>query len=105
MIVHRFLVVRYNEYKNNKVMCVHSIAEDTLKEKLEDKSKGNFVVTIETLEDIMEESIRIFWEFVKADTPGFLKVLMGAHAELEDPTDSKLMEEIQINLDKVTGKI
>lgn len=89
-------------------MCIHSIAEDTLKEKLEDKSKGNFVVTIETLEDIMEESIRIFWEFVKVDkdeTPGFLKVLMGAHAELEDPADSKLMEEIQINLDKVAGKI
>ncbi|XP_042463792.1 uncharacterized protein LOC122046907 isoform X1 [Zingiber officinale] len=85
------------------LLQVPQVREDTLKEKLEDKSKGNFVVTIETLEDIMEESIRIFWEFVKADkdeTPGFLKVLMGAHAELEDPTDSKLMEEIQINLDK-----
>ncbi|XP_042458434.1 uncharacterized protein LOC122042396 isoform X1 [Zingiber officinale] len=85
------------------LLQVPQVREDTLKEKLEDKSKGNFVVTIETLEDIMEESIRIFWEFVKADkdeTPGFLKVLMGAHAELEDPTDSKLMEDIQINLDK-----
>lgn len=75
-----------------------------MKEKMEDESKGNFIVTIETLEDIMEESIRIFWEFVKADkdeTSGFLKMLIGSHAELEDPADSKLMSEIQIKLEKV----
>ncbi|XP_042406574.1 uncharacterized protein LOC121996622 [Zingiber officinale] len=85
------------------LLQVPVIREDTMKEKMEDESKGNFIVTIETLEDIMEESIRIFWEFVKADkdeTPGFLKMLIGSHAELEDLADSKLMSEIQIKLEK-----
>lgn len=71
---------------------------------MEDQGNGNYVVTSEILEDIMEESIRIFWEFVKADkdeTPGILKGLMGTHVELQDAADSELMTDIHSNLHKV----
>ena len=75
-----------------------------MKEKLEDQRKGNYVITSEILEDIMEESIRLFWEFVKADkdeTPGILKGLMGTHVQPHDPSDSKFMADIHSKLHKV----
>ncbi|CAL9127000.1 unnamed protein product [Musa textilis] len=82
-------------------LLVPVIREDSSKEKLEDRRKGNYVITSEILEDIMEESIRLFWEFVKADkdeTPGILKGLMGTHVQPHDPSDSKLMADIHSKL-------
>lgn len=71
---------------------------------MEEQRKGNDAITSEMLEDIMEESIRIFWEFVKADkdeTPVILKGLLRAHVELQDPSDYELMMDIQAILQKV----
>lgn len=56
------------------------------------------------MEEIMEESIRIFWEFVRADkdeTPGILKGFIGTHVELQSPSDFDLLEDIQADLYKV----
>jgi Protein of unknown function (DUF1666) len=78
--------------------------EDNLKEKLEDDQKGNYIITSEELEDIMEESIRVFWEFVKADkdeTPVILKGLVGPQVELQDPSDYNLMMRLHSILQKV----
>jgi Protein of unknown function (DUF1666) len=75
-----------------------------LKEKLEDDQKGNYIITSEELEDIMEESIRVFWEFVKADkdeTPVILKGLVGPQVELQDPSDYNLMMRLHSILQKV----
>lgn len=61
-------------------------------------------VSGEKMEEIMEESIRMFWEFVKADkdeTLGILKGFMGTHVELQDPSDFDLVEDIQFDLHKV----
>jgi len=52
----------------------------------------------------MEESIRIFWEFVKGDkdeTSIILKALMRNQVELQDPSDFKLMSEIHASLQRV----
>lgn len=89
-------------------LLVPVIREDSLKEKLEDQRKGNYVITSEILEDIMEESIRLFWEFVKADkdeTPGILKGLMGTHVQPHDPSDSKFMADIHSKLHKKERKL
>lgn len=83
---------------------VYCVTEDNLKEKMEAQLKGNHIVCSEVLEEIMEESIRIFWEFVKADkdeTPWMLKGLLGTHVQLQDPSDFKFMANVQSNLQKV----
>lgn len=75
-----------------------------MKDKLEDDQKGNYIVRSEELEDIMEESIRIFWEFVKADkdeTPVILKGLVGPQVELQDPSDYSFMMQLHSTLQKV----
>ncbi|CAL9102509.1 unnamed protein product [Musa textilis] len=90
------------------LLLVPVIREDSSKEKMEDRCNGNYIVTSEILEDIMEESIRIFWEFIKADkdeTPGILKGLMGTHVELQDAADSELMTDIHSNLHKKEKKL
>jgi hypothetical protein len=43
------------------------VTEDSLKDRMEDQRKGNYVITSEELEDIMEEAMHIMWEFIKAD--------------------------------------
>lgn len=71
---------------------------------MEEQRKGNYSITSDELEDIMEESIRLFWEFVKADkdeTPGLLKGLMAPQVELQEPSDYELMMHIHSILQKV----
>jgi Protein of unknown function (DUF1666) len=75
-----------------------------LKEQLEDDQKRNYIITSQELEDIMEESIRVFWEFVKGDkdeTPTILKGLVGPQVELQDPSDYSLMMRLHSTLQKV----
>ncbi|CAD5189289.1 unnamed protein product [Musa acuminata subsp. malaccensis] len=90
------------------LLQVPLIREDGAREKMEDHQKGCYDITSEMIEDVMEESIRIFWEFVKADkdeTPGILKGFMGAHVDLQDPSDFDLMEDIQSDLRKKEKKL
>jgi hypothetical protein len=73
---------------------------------MEDQRKGNFVITSEELEYVMEESMHILWEFIKADraeTPAtsVLKGLSSPHVELQDPLDHDLMMHIHATLQKV----
>ena len=72
---------------------------------MEDQRKGNYVITSEALEDVMEESMHILWEFIKADRAeaptSVLKGLTSAHVELQDPMDHDLMMHIHATLQKV----
>jgi hypothetical protein len=76
---------------------------------MEDQRKGNFVITSEELECVMEESMHILWEFIKADraetTPAtsVLKGLSSPHVELQDPMDQDLMMHIHSTLQKVSS--
>ncbi|URD71914.1 hypothetical protein MUK42_09931 [Musa troglodytarum] len=94
--------------RNQNLPQVPHIREDNLKDKMEAQLKGNRTVCSKVLEEIMEESIRIFWEFVKADkdeTPWMLKGLLGTHVQLQDPDDFKFMASTQSNLQKKEKKL
>jgi len=82
------------------------VTEDSLKDRMEDQRKGNYVITSEELEDIMEEAMHIMWEFIKADrvettTTSVLKGLSSTHVEVQDPMDHDLMAHINSTLQKV----
>lgn len=100
---------RLPNYINNRcvlrnLLQVPVIKEDSLKDRMEDQRKGNYVITSEELEDVMEESMHILWEFIKVDkseTPSsVLKGLSNAHVELQDPLDHDLMMHIHATLQK-----
>ncbi|VAI32842.1 unnamed protein product [Triticum turgidum subsp. durum] len=79
------------------------IREDSLKDRMEDQRKGNYVITSEELEVVMEESMHILWEFIKADKEPQTSVLKGlstAHVELQDPRDEALVKAIHATLQK-----
>ncbi|CAL9754484.1 unnamed protein product [Musa acuminata subsp. burmannicoides] len=89
------------------LLQVPLIRED-LEEKMEDQQKVNCVITSESIEEIMKESLRIFWEFVKADedaTPWILRGFIRSHAELQDPSDFDLMEVVRSDLHKKEKKL
>lgn len=86
------------------------VSEDSLKDRMEDQRKGNYVITSEELEDIMEEAMHILWEFIKADkvettTTSVLKGLSSTQVELQDPLDHDLMAHIHSALQKVRDMI
>uniref|UniRef100_A0A0A8XPE0 Uncharacterized protein n=1 Tax=Arundo donax TaxID=35708 RepID=A0A0A8XPE0_ARUDO len=99
---------RLPNYINNRcvlrnLLQVPVIKEDSLKDRMEDQRKGNYVITSEELEDIMEEAMHILWEFIKADkveTTSVLKGLSSTHVELQDPSDHDLMAHIHAALQK-----
>lgn len=72
------------------------------------REKGEYAITSDVLVEIMEESIRIFWQFVRADkdcTNLTAKGKTGKSRELQDPADSALFVEVQKNLIKVRDHI
>ncbi|CAN6174312.1 unnamed protein product [Urochloa humidicola] len=101
---------RLPNYINNRcvlrnLLQVPVIKEDSLKDRMEDQRKGNYVITSEGLEEIMEEAMHILWEFIKADkvetTPtSVLKGLSSTHVELQDPLDHDLFAHIHATLQK-----
>uniref|UniRef100_A0A0E0M165 Uncharacterized protein n=1 Tax=Oryza punctata TaxID=4537 RepID=A0A0E0M165_ORYPU len=99
---------RLPNYINNRcvlrnLLQVPVIKEDSLKDRMEDQRKGNYVITSEQLEEIMEECMRVFWEFIRSDkveTTSVLKGLSSTHVELQDPLDHDLMMHIHSTLQK-----
>ncbi|XP_062193215.1 uncharacterized protein LOC133896634 [Phragmites australis] len=99
---------RLPNYINNRCILrnlleVPVIKEDSLKDRMEDQRKGNYVVTSEELENVMEEAMHILWEFIKADkveTMSVLKGLSSTHVELQNPSDHDLMAHIHAALQK-----
>lgn len=80
-------------------------SEDSLKDRKKERRGGRDVnaVTSVMLVEIMEESIRIFWRFVRADKDES-KGQRGTKAELQDPMDSELLMNILADLHKVSFK-
>ena len=61
-------------------------------------------ISSEMLTEIMEKSIRIFWNFFKADkseTNGILKGILQTEIELQDQKDLELSIVIRADLQKV----
>ncbi|CAH9118659.1 unnamed protein product [Cuscuta epithymum] len=80
------------------------IREDNLKEMKKGGKfeKGDFVITSDDLVEIVEECIRIFWRFVKADS----SIVHGkCHPEIENAEDHDLLMEVRRNLQKKERKL
>ncbi|GAB4840004.1 hypothetical protein Ancab_020713 [Ancistrocladus abbreviatus] len=67
------------------------------------KGGGDFAVSIKRLAGIIEESMRTFWKFLHTDKDEaniMLKMIHGSQVVLQNPSDMKLLTDIQANLQK-----
>ncbi|KAK6928193.1 Protein of unknown function DUF1666 [Dillenia turbinata] len=105
---------RVQNYVKNRcvlrnLLQVPVIRDDNMKDKRKARrrGKGNDAITSDMLVENMEESIRIFWRFVRADKDAnhVMKGLRGIQLELQDPADSDLLMEIRTNLQKKEKKL
>ncbi|XP_015583798.1 golgin subfamily A member 6-like protein 22 isoform X2 [Ricinus communis] len=85
--------------------------EDSIKDKrarrIAAKDDDN-AITSDKLVEIMEESIRIFWRFVRADKDAHTviqKSRRGTQIEPQDPTELELLTEVRTSLQKKEKKL
>ncbi|CAF1906391.1 uncharacterized protein LOC106372742 isoform X1 [Brassica napus] len=72
------------------------------------RNEGEFAVKIETLREIISESMRVFWEFLCADKDEFSSVMKVSHqtqVSPQDPLDLELLTEMRTNLQKKEKKL
>lgn len=69
------------------------------------RNEGEFAVKIETLREIIRESMRVFWEFLCADKEEFSSVLMKVSHQTQvspqDTLDLELLTDVRTHLQKV----
>ncbi|KAE9584521.1 putative ribosomal protein L34Ae [Lupinus albus] len=103
-----------NYVKNRCVMRnllqVPVIREDRCKDKKKFRKReaDKDAITSDTLVEILEESIRTIWRFIKADKDPCTmshKGLRETQVELQNSTDFELLIEIQTNLEKKEKKL
>ncbi|GAB4827314.1 hypothetical protein Ancab_034200 [Ancistrocladus abbreviatus] len=107
---------RVQNYVKNR--CVHRhllqvpvIREDSLKDRKRERSmgKGKDAITSVMLVEIIEECIRLFWQFVRADKDSDITTLKccrrGSNLQLQNPADAELLLEVQSNLAKKQKKL
>ncbi|XWS32865.1 hypothetical protein CRYUN_Cryun22dG0027000 [Craigia yunnanensis] len=91
------------------LLQVPVIREDSMKDKRKARRKGrDDAITGDMLVEIMEESIRIFWRFVRADKDANIvihKTRKGTQVEPLEPDDLELLAEVQTNLQKKDRKL
>lgn len=71
------------------------------------REKDDYSITNDMLVEMLEESIRIFWRFVRADKDCYsvmakAKGQKGIHPEVQEEDDLELLLEIRKNLEKVS---
>ncbi|KAK4360743.1 hypothetical protein RND71_019695 [Anisodus tanguticus] len=99
-----------SRYDLRNLLQVPVIREDRIKDKNKARGgeKGEYSITSDMLVEILEESIRIFWLFVRADR-GCCRVMMksqkGIHQELKARGDSDLLMEVKRSLEKKEKKL
>ncbi|KAK7295356.1 hypothetical protein RJT34_18263 [Clitoria ternatea] len=101
---------RVENYARNRcamrnLLQVPVIREDNAKDKSKFRRKeiDKGAITSDMLVEILEESIRTIWRFIRADKGASslaLKGLRENHVELQDPADSVLLVEIGTDLQK-----
>ncbi|XAR56002.1 hypothetical protein NMG60_11036274 [Bertholletia excelsa] len=87
------------------LLQVPAVREDWLKDKKEGRveGEGENDISIAMLREIIGESIRVFWEFVRADRDGVNVLLKGLQADdvdLQDPSDYEFFMDIKTRLQK-----
>lgn len=103
----QYLGPRVPNYSKNRcelrvLLQVPVIKEDCPKEKRVNGIEGEYEISISMLLDIIDETMHVFWEFLRADHKDDkfpnLKGLLPNHLDLQDPSDSELLMEIKTNL-------
>ncbi|KAG2312907.1 hypothetical protein Bca4012_027514 [Brassica carinata] len=72
------------------------------------RNEGEFAVKIETLREIILESMRVFWEFLCADKDEFSSVMKVTHqtqVSPQDPLDLGLLTDMRTHLQKKEKKL
>ncbi|XVF58266.1 hypothetical protein PTKIN_Ptkin07bG0051100 [Pterospermum kingtungense] len=92
------------------LLQVPVIREDSMKDKKKARIKGrdDDAITSDMLVEIMEESIRIFWRFVRDDKDANIviqKTRKGTQVEPLEPDDLELLAEVQTDLQKKDRKL
>ncbi|XAR51742.1 hypothetical protein NMG60_11006460 [Bertholletia excelsa] len=93
------------------LLQVPVIREDSTKDKkkgIKRRERGEYTITSDLLVETIEESIRIFWRFIRADkdcSNAIGKCRTGAPAELQDPADLDLLMEVRANVQKKERKL
>ncbi|KAI3452308.1 hypothetical protein Pfo_008973 [Paulownia fortunei] len=91
------------------LLQVPVIREDNLKDKRKARKtdRDEYVITSDMLVEIVEESIRIFWRFVRADKDCTTAVINGNKKmpELPSPEDLKLLVDVKKTLQKKERKL
>ncbi|XWS40874.1 hypothetical protein CRYUN_Cryun17cG0033400 [Craigia yunnanensis] len=92
------------------LLQVPVIREDSMKDKMKArrKGKGDDAISGDMLIEIMEESIRIFWRFVRADKDANIvirKTRKRTQVEPLEPADLELLAEVQTSLQKKDRKL
>lgn len=90
------------------LLQVPVIREDT-RDRKKAMKRGDYAITSDVLVEIIEESIRIFWRFVRADkdcsSTNAKCRKWPPHVELQNPEDSELLMEVRANLQKKEKKL
>lgn len=74
----------------------HKLTGDRKKERT---GRDDGAITIDIVIEILEESMRIIWKFIRADKDASNR--RDTQVELQDPADSVLLKEVQTDLQKV----
>ncbi|TXG56497.1 hypothetical protein EZV62_017810 [Acer yangbiense] len=95
---------RVQNYVNNR--CAHCnflhvpvIKDDSFKDKKERRRDENDAITSPMLTEIIEESTRVFWEFLRGDKDGTNDV-NSRNPELQDSIDLELLTDIRTDFQK-----
>lgn len=88
---------------------MHDFAEDITNDGKKGKGnqRGDYTITSDMLVEILEESIRLFWQFVRADKQCSHAKLRRQKPILVDPDENAISEivvELQKDLQKVAQK-
>ncbi|PIN16308.1 hypothetical protein CDL12_11044 [Handroanthus impetiginosus] len=92
------------------LLQVPVIREDNMKDKRKTRKKdatNEYVITSEMIVEILEESIGIFWQFIRSDRDCNTLVTNGQKKtpELHNPDDLKLLIDVRKNLQKKEKKL
>ncbi|XP_059293980.1 uncharacterized protein LOC132047096 isoform X2 [Lycium ferocissimum] len=99
-----------SRYDLRNLLQVPVIRDDRVKDrnKARTREKGDYSIRSDELVEILEESIRIFWRFVRADKDCYsvmAKGQKGIHPDVQELEDLELLQETRKNLEKKEKKL
>ncbi|PPR93570.1 hypothetical protein GOBAR_AA27102 [Gossypium barbadense] len=107
---------RVRNYIKNRCVLRNLLQVPVIRDSLKDKRKGrrkgrdedDNAITADVLVEIMEEAIRIFWRFLRADKDANIvnrKMRKGAQVEPTEPDELQLLATVQTSLQKKDKKL